>query len=156
MLALEYAFQNMSLQKHCLVPLGTLSLSPVPLSQLQRQDLATQHPDPLASNCLSKLMIQNNLAFVYPQNIHKGIKWSFVWSRCHAAEEASVLLIPKPGAGHENPVVAGRMLQQSQPSEMSFQPWLLLDLVEGELLQSPDPTEHQLISHQGQGLVLSC
>lgn len=45
-------------------------------------------------------------------NIYKGIKWIFLWSHCRAAEEASALLTPKPGAGDEGPVMAARMLQQ--------------------------------------------
>lgn len=57
---------------------------------------------------------------------------------------------PNLGQG-QGPVVAARMLQQLQLPGMSLQPWFLLDLVEGELLHSPDPTEHQLISYQGQG-----
>lgn len=67
-----------------------------------------------------------------------------------------MLLVPKPGAGDKDPVVAARILQQLQLSGMSLQPWFLLDLVEGELSHSLDPAEHQLISCQGQGPVLSC
>lgn len=155
MLAPEYAFQNLSPKALALYTWGHCPYLLCPCPSCRGR---TWPPNTLilwpAAVSANSCMIQNNLAIVHPQNIHRGIKWSFLWSHCHTAEEAPVLLIPRPGAGHEDPVVAARILQQSQPSEMSFQPWLLLDLVEGELLQSLDPTE--LISHQGQGLVLSC
>lgn len=158
MLAPEHGFQSLSLQMHWACTPGDTALTscaPVPAAEA-----GPGHPTPTS---FGQQQSQQTPAQPKPawqlfihSNIYKGIKWIFLWSHCHAAEEASVLLIPKPGAGDEDPVVASRILQQLQPSGMSLQPWFVLDLVEGELSHPLDLTEHQMISCQGQGPVLSC
>lgn len=92
-----------------------------------------------ANSCL----IQNNLAIVYPQQHLQRHDMDFSVESLPCCRRGLSTPHPKPGAGQGGPVVAARMLQQLQLSGMSLQPWVLLDPVEGELLHSPDPTEHQ-------------
>lgn len=111
------------------------------------------HPTPRTEE--NSCLIQNNLAVVYPQQHLQRHKMDLSMESQPGCRRGFSAPHPQTWGRGKDPVVAPRMLQQLQLSEMSLQPCFLLHLVEGELLHSLDPTEHQLISYQGQGPVLS-